>query len=331
MANSYALNLYSLRLKKRYNNNIEYVLSDFGANQDLLRIIEDMFENWKFEEKKAKEDKDAIGSNEMNILKIDEEKVVRIKQNEDKSFCLNRIGRMLDGVLMYGEAGTSEPVVDIKNGEFRYTKTKEDAPLKPFFFKFYIPENSVVGFLIIESIGSSGVATIVQNKLLNFYSNKDNDAILKIQPVGISDLADSAMEKAQGVKRITLRNIANSNFNISKLAGDNVVAKDFTVDYVIKAKSKLFQKNLFKRLQSSKNEESCLYEIDGNNFSDITVTMNIDGRERTLSVGQFSKLGTTLDISDKIDKGENGYPTLKSLNDQAMVLVSLIKKEYELK
>ena len=69
MANSYALNLYSLRLKKRYNNNIEYVLSDFGANQDLLRIIEDMFENWKFEEKKAKEDKNAIGSNEMNILK----------------------------------------------------------------------------------------------------------------------------------------------------------------------------------------------------------------------------------------------------------------------
>lgn len=56
MANSYALNLYSLRLKKRYNNNIEYILSDFGANQDLLRIIEDMFENWKFEEKKAKEE-----------------------------------------------------------------------------------------------------------------------------------------------------------------------------------------------------------------------------------------------------------------------------------
>lgn len=125
MANSYALNLYSLRLKKRYNNNIEYVLSDFGANQDLLRIIEDMFENWKFEEKKAKEDKNAIGSNEMNILKIDEEKVVRIKQNEDKSFCLNRIGRMLDGVLMYGEAGTSEPVVDIKMGNFVILKQKK--------------------------------------------------------------------------------------------------------------------------------------------------------------------------------------------------------------
>lgn len=329
MANSYALNLYSLRLKKRYNNDIEYILSDFGANQDLLKIIEDMFENWKFEEKKAKENKNAIGSNEMSILKIDEEKVARIKQDKDNSFFLKRIGRMLDGVLMYGEAGTSEPVVNIKNGEFLYTKTKEDAPLKPFFFKFYIPENSVVGFLIIESIGSSGVATIVQNKLLNFYSNKDNDAILKIQPVGISDLADSAMEKAQGVKRITLRNIAN--FNISKFAGDNVVAKDFTVDYVIKAKSKLFQKNLFKKLQSSKNEKSCLYEIEGNNFSDISVTMNVDGHERTLSVGQFSKLGATLDISDKIVKGEDGYPTLKSLNDQAMFLVSLIKKEYELK
>ena len=124
MANSYALNLYSLRLKKRYNNDIEYILSDFGANQDLLKIIEDMFENWKFEEKKAKENKNAIGSNEMSILKIDEEKVARIKQDKDNSFFLKRIGRMLDGVLMYGEAGTSEPVVNIKNGEFLYTKLR---------------------------------------------------------------------------------------------------------------------------------------------------------------------------------------------------------------
>ena len=80
--------------------------------------------------------------------------------------------------------------------------------------------------------------------MLNFYSQKDNDAILKIQPVGISELADSAMEKSKGVKRITLRSISNAGFNVSKLAGDHVTNKDYTVDYVIKAKSVLFQKNL---------------------------------------------------------------------------------------
>lgn len=332
MANSYGLNLYSIRLTKRYDSKKEYILSDFGAKQDLLNVIEDMFNSWKFEARSSKSsDGGNAGPNDIQILKVDEEKVVRIKQNTDGSFCLNRIGRMLDGVIMYGEAGTSEPVVNVQNGKFRYTKKKDDAPLKPFFFKFYIPENALVGFFIVENIGSSGISSIIQRKLLNFYKKKDNDAVLKIQPIGISELADSALEKSQGVKKIILRGISNSNFNLSQLAGDNVTNKDCTIDYVIKAKGSLFQKRLFNKLRSTKNETTSLYEIDGNNFADISVTMNIDGRERTLSVGQFSKLGTSIDITDKIKKGEDGYPTYKSLDEQAMILISLINKQYGIK
>lgn len=330
MANSYALNLYSIRLQKRFDTKKEYILSDFGAKQDMLSIIENMFESWKFEGKMTQKS-DGATVEKKQILKVDEEKVVKIQLNDDGSFSLTRIGRMLEGVIMYGESGTSEVVVNSNNGKYLYTKKKEDAPLKPFFFKFYIPENSVVGFLIVESMSSSGIATIIQRNLLNFYSQKDNDAILKIQPVGISELADSAMEKSKGVKRITLRSISNTGFNVSKLAGDHVTNKDYTVDYVIKAKSVLFQKNLFDKLRSSRNAQSQFYEIDGQNFEDISVTMNIDGHERTLSVGQFSKLGTSMDITNKIVKGDDGYPTYDSINKQAMILISLIKKQYDLK
>lgn len=330
MANSYALNLYSIRLQKRFDTKKEYILSDFGAKQDMLSIIENMFESWKFKGKMTQKS-DGATAEKNQILKVDEEKVVKIQPNDDGSFSLTRIGRMLEGVIMYGESGTSEVVVNSNNGKYLYTKKKEDAPLKPFFFKFYIPENSVVGFLIVESMSSSGIATIIQRNLLNFYSQKDNDAILKIQPVGISELADSAMEKSKGVKRITLRSISNAGFNVSKLAGDYVTNKDYTVDYVIKAKSVLFQKNLFDKLRLSRNTQSQFYEIDGQNFEDISVTMNIDGHERTLSVGQFSKLGTSMDITNKIVKGDDGYPTYDSINKQAMILISLIKKQYDLK
>ncbi len=330
MANSYALNLYSIRLQKRFDTKKEYILSDFGAKQDMLSIIENMFESWKFKGKMTQKS-DGATAEKKQILKVDEDKVVKIQPNDDGSFSLTRIGRMLEGVIMYGESGTSEVVVNSNNGKYLYTKKKEDAPLKPFFFKFYIPENSVVGFLIVESMSSSGIATIIQRNLLNFYSQKDNDAILKIQPIGISELADSAMEKSKGVKRITLRCISNASFNVSKLAGDHVTNKDYTVDYVIKAKSVLFQKNLFDKLRSSRNAQSQFYEIDGQNFEDISVTMNIDGHERTLSVGQFSKLGTSMDITNKIVKGDDGYPTYDSINKQVMILISLIKKQYDLK
>ena len=133
MANSYALNLYSIRLQKRFDTKKEYILSDFGAKQDMLSIIENMFESWKFKGKMTqKSDGATVEKNQ--ILKVDEEKVVKIQTNDDGSFSLTRIGRMLEGVIMYGESGTSEVVVNSNNGKYLYTKKKEDAPLKPFFF-----------------------------------------------------------------------------------------------------------------------------------------------------------------------------------------------------
>ena len=47
-----------------------------------------MFENWKFEEKKAKKVKNAIGSNEMNILKIDEERQLGLNKTKINLFVL---------------------------------------------------------------------------------------------------------------------------------------------------------------------------------------------------------------------------------------------------
>lgn len=100
MANSYALNLYSIRLQKRFDTKKEYILSDFGAKQDMLSIIENMFESWKFKGKMTqKSDEATVEKNQ--ILKVDEEKVVKIQLNDDGSFSLTRIGRMLEGVIMY--------------------------------------------------------------------------------------------------------------------------------------------------------------------------------------------------------------------------------------
>lgn len=330
MAISFGLNLYSIRLHKRNNPKIEFILSDFGAKQDFLDVVEGTFNKWKFD--KLSEIKESQTSEKTTeILKIDSEKVVKIKQKPDGTFAFYRTGRMIDGVIMYGESGTSEPVVDSVTGKYKYTKGKEDAPLKPFFFKFYIPLNSTVGFLIIENIGSIGISTIVQNAIINHFAQKDNNAILRILPIGITELADKAIAKSGGVKRITLRGIKNSSFNVDRMIGDGVTNNDCAIDYVIKPKSKRFSSNLFRRLKSTQNSSTRYYEIDGNDVSDISVTMDIDGRERTLSVGQFTRLGSNIDVTSKIVKEDNGYPTFDSLNDQAMDLISLLQKQYDLK
>lgn len=97
MGHKYNLNLYSIRLPKRYDPKTQYILSDFGANQDLLDITEDMFNSWKLKNAKkenglASQADTEANSEKSGIVKVEDKKVVRIKQNEDETFQLKRVG-----------------------------------------------------------------------------------------------------------------------------------------------------------------------------------------------------------------------------------------------
>ena len=145
MAQSFSLAYYRISLNKRNSKDL-VELSDMRKGEDYFDIIYNIVLGWRYK----------IGK--LNIKRDDEnKKVFRVKKNDKGIDMLYREGRFLDGIIESGDYGSEEPVVDITTGESKHTKNTNESLLKPFYFLFYIPKNSVYGFLILERIGTLGI------------------------------------------------------------------------------------------------------------------------------------------------------------------------------
>jgi len=83
---------------------------------------------------------------------------------------MHKTGRSISGIIESGEYGTEEEGIDINTGKSTFKKKKTEALLKPFYFQFYIPQNAIRAFLIVERIGVNGIMSILRNAILSYFS-----------------------------------------------------------------------------------------------------------------------------------------------------------------
>ena len=163
MAQSYSLAVYSITINTRWKKDEKQVLSDFNNGQDFLQYIDTMMSSWKQNLNRGDQyDPVNKDGNEK------EGNVFRLSRDHNGDYYLYRRGRYLSGILECGEYGTEEEGVDIDSGEVVFRKTSKHALLKPFYFMFYIPENSNIGFLILEKIGNNGIMTVLNNAIIKY-------------------------------------------------------------------------------------------------------------------------------------------------------------------
>jgi hypothetical protein len=96
--------------------------------------------------------------------------------NEDRKeirevFSANLSNRNLSGFLRLGLFGQKGAIVRKGHGEV-HTKTRDDADMRRFFFNAFIPADSSTGLLILEQVGTSGIAHVVLSEFSGFLKNK---------------------------------------------------------------------------------------------------------------------------------------------------------------
>ena len=131
MTNTYSLAIYAITISKRGERQDTQVLSDYDNGYDFLSEMHDLFKSWCYDSER--------GDNFIPVNK-DLDYAFRIAQNHDNHPLLHRMGRYLKGTIEAGEFGTREDVVNVNTGEVRYSKTRIDAVMRPFYFMFYIPD-----------------------------------------------------------------------------------------------------------------------------------------------------------------------------------------------
>ena len=322
MAKKISLALYQLSIHKRRDRDDRVVLSDFMNGTDIIEIVSDLLNTLTYD-----------STNEDVSQNRDNENFFRIMKTNNQDLLFEE-GRFVSGIIETGNFGTEENIVNILNGEATHTKGVNEALLVPFYFLFYIPEDSEIGFLLLQRIGNLGIYSLLESKLRSYLvplirNDEGNDFVLKINPLVLQRLITQHLGSiGGGAKKITFEQVRKEDLKVSRMT-NNEVSNDEVgnteIVYTAKRNSFFNIRGLLNRIR--RVDSSNVYSIEGVEYGDIKFEVIIEGQPRQLSVKDIERLGTFMDITDNVQLASNNYPTYESLNQQAHLLTTHILQE----
>lgn len=156
MARKISLALYQLSINRKGKRDDRIVLSNFMNGFDIIDIINELFNTLRYN-----------SVNEDVAQNRDKEKFFRIMKRDGRDLLFTD-GRYISGIIETGDYGTEENMVNVLTGEATHTKSVNEALLIPFYFLFYVPEDSKVAFLLLERIGNLGIYSLLESKLRGY-------------------------------------------------------------------------------------------------------------------------------------------------------------------
>lgn len=333
MAQTFSLAVYAITIYTHGKKDDIQILSDFNNGQDFLEYMHSMISSW--EQDNTRGDKYVPVSTNA-VPNAQQGNAYRVSKKEDGTYHIYRRGRYLSGIIESGDYGTQEEGVDVNTGEVKFQKGAAEALMKPFYYMFYVPENSIIGFLLVEKISNYGITTVLRHAIYDYYKKSPCQSYytLKISPLSINALVQRKMQTLRyEAKKIELRKVRKTDINISKISGNTISSEgiDTTLTYKIGINKHIHISDFFDWIKTKRNDDNTLYVIENDmTCSDVAVTVKIDGKDKVLSLQDVQSLGMSMDITDEVSLGANRYPTYQSVDNEANELISFIQKQFNI-
>lgn len=309
--NSYSLSVYQISINKRLKKEELENLSNFDGGKDFLALVDTMFNSWR-DDLTKKVVKDA-----------ENKKVSRLRRDSNDKWIYYRHQTYIDGIIESGEYGTQEEIINIETGEAKYTKTKNDAALIPFYFMIYVVPNTSKGFLILERIGNIGIYSVLERSIREFIALQMSDYFtLRVVPYLVPQMLEMNLAAVGGAKKVILRGVDNNQFKDMR-TGNNFSACSTEVSFIA-PKNKFIQqvKDVILSLKGKNEEEP--YKVNNIECRDVAFELDINGTRRTISVAKMTSIGMNIDITKQVENDATGYPSYTSLLEQANIIVSYL-------
>lgn len=309
--NSYSLSVYQITINKHLKKDDLENLSNFDGGKDFLNLVDTMFYSWR-DNLIQKVVKDA-----------ENKKVSRLRKDANGGWIYHRHQTYIDGIIESGEYGTQEEIINIETGEAKYTKTKDDAALVPFYFMMYIEPNTEKGYLILERIGNIGIYSVLERSIREFIAPQMSERFtLCVVPYLVPQVLEMNLAAVGGAKKVVLRGVDSSQFKDMK--ADNNFSGCSTEVSFIAPKNKFIQqvKDVIQSLKGKREDEP--YKVNNIECQDVAFELDINGSRRTISVAKMTSIGMNIDITKQVHNDVTGYPSYQSLFDQANIIISYL-------
>lgn len=309
--NRYSLSVYQITINKFLKKDELENLSNFDGGKDFLELVDSMFNSWR-ENLSQKIQKDT-----------ELKKVSRLKRRSNTDWFYHRHQSYIDGIIESGEYGTQEEIVNIETGEAKYTKTKDDAALVPFYFMIYIAPNADKGFLVLERIGNIGIVSALSKAIETFIVPLLADRFtLNIAPYLVPQVLEINLDAVGGAKKVVLRGVDSNQFKDMKT--NEIFTDCYTeVSFIAPRNGLIHQvEGIMDLLRGRKKGEP--YRVNNIECQDVAFELDINGSKRTVSVAKMTNLGMNIDITPHLLADATGYPSYDSLFEQANIILSYL-------
>ena len=252
-----------------------------------------------------------------DLIEYDENHVLKISRLR-----VNGSGRWIDGILVKGEAGAIQDLIDVETAKVTYTKQMNEAVLEPYYFRFHLEDGRPYGIALLQTWGQGGTKGALQADMSSYFEKHDPPLTSKLTQ--IVDSAALELFVRQGkLQDVILINRGKTQKSRSILAKNSVGG-----DHLGKEGDKLelrLRKNWTNRalsavvaaLRGKKRPDSVVHVGGMDTFDDLKVTLRVGSRVQMFSLLNPDDSPLKFDISEQVTYGEDGFPTFGSLRATA--------------
>lgn len=229
------------------------------------------------------------------------------------------------GTFDLGSYGREADVIDVNSGASVLQKKKHHAENVPFYFRLYVPSGKDVGYLITQRIGLNGISSVLKEIFRSYFNSSYPDYIIDIRSVAPDFIVRRYINDGEPRSVTFIKHSIPADF-ADVVSGKSVVSTG-SVEVTYKSKDKDFfrRKDVASAITTSAGIKS-VYAFDDFDPDDIKMTVDIDGKIRTLSLQNHKKMRSSFDITDSVTAGPSGYPVRSDIDSEAESLIKEMAK-----
>lgn len=235
---------------------------------------------------------------------------------------------LIDGMVIGGLTGVEQDVYDAsKSTEKEDTIERDKVTALPYYFKLWMPFDSSLGILMIQSYTEAGVTSLLSNKIKSFFGQFDYTIDLeKFVPKEYKE----KFRKKSHVEKLTLfknRLSEDARSSLNKLFTDceglkiQIEVTGFKIDVDD------FWDNVNKN--DAIHADLSDFEMEDDNYDVIATYKDPEGRQSQARLSKNLDILPTIILDDTLKEDGKEYPNYEKIREHTNTILQKVKIENE--
>lgn len=242
---------------------------------------------------------------------------------------LRRRGRVVDAVVDVGESGHTSTMKDERSGEERFRRRNTDVEMIPLYFRVWSPKAANFAAFAFQHFGDYGCKTAIHEVIQDDLKKKFPNLVLSMREAVPGEVVERFFKRGL-VKQLKFTRFGVPDDRAESYARlfDNTDEANLELRIVAKRGNGLslsnLAKSIFARQKISSKE---IFELDGVEYNRFKMRVNLHGKEKWLTIGQFMTMHSRLDVSDEVEIEKTGHPRRESIEAVSQSLLQKVAEE----